>query len=149
MPREPMWSGMRAPEDSPRNTSGMPRSVATRFMCPILRPLVAPLDAPNTVKSFETIAASRPAILPKPAILPSEGDLSRSAGLAEVAKRPDSMNVPGSTSWSRRSRASRTPAALRLASFSGPPIASAFASRSANSRSMRSARSCNESFMTR
>ena len=78
---------MRAPEDSPRNTSGMPRSVATRFMWAILRPLVAALDAPNTVKSLETIAASRPAILPKPAILPSDGDLFGQA--AYLDHKPD------------------------------------------------------------
>ena len=33
MPREPMASGRRAPVDSPTTTSGMPRSVAVRFMC--------------------------------------------------------------------------------------------------------------------
>ena len=98
MPREPMSSGRRAPVDSPRNTSGMPRSVAMRFMCPILLPLVAPVEAPFTVKSLTTTATSRPSILPKPAILPSAGVSSRSAGLAEVPNRPDSMKLPGSSS---------------------------------------------------
>ena len=73
MPREPMWSGMRAPEDSPRKTSGSPRDVATRFMCAILRPLVDDEDAPITVKSLETTATSRSSMRPKPAILPSAG----------------------------------------------------------------------------
>ena len=120
MPRAPMWSGMRAPEDSPRKTIGRPRLVATRFMWPILRPLVALEDAPITVKSLATTAHSRPSILPKPATLPSAGDLSRSSGrVAEVPNRPDSMKVPASTSASTRSRALSTPAALRRASFSG------------------------------
>ena len=119
---------MRAPEDSPRNTIGRPRLVATRFMWPILRPLVAPDEAPITVKSLATTAHSRPSILPKPAILPSAGERSRSSGrVPEVPNRPDSMNVPGSTSLSTRSRALSTPAALRRASFSGPPMASALA----------------------
>ena len=97
MPREPMVSGMRAPEDSPRNTSGRPRRVATCFMCAILRPLVLLLDAPITVKSFTTSAVSRDWMRPKPAILPSAGVLSRSAALvADVPKRPDSMKLPGS-----------------------------------------------------
>ncbi|MOA40793.1 hypothetical protein D3C78_1626980 [compost metagenome] len=64
MPRAPMVSGRRAPDDSPMKTMGMPRCVATRFMCATLRALVAPLDAPSTVKSLETTAAQRPAILP-------------------------------------------------------------------------------------
>ena len=51
----------------------------TRFMWPILRPLVAADDAPITVKSLATTAHSRPSILPKPATLPSAGDLSGSA----------------------------------------------------------------------
>ena len=44
------------------------------------------------------------------------------AGFAEVAKRPDSMKVPGSNSRSRRSRALSTFAAARRASRSGPPM---------------------------
>jgi len=43
-------------------TSGMPRSVAVRFMCPIFLLLVALVDAPLTVKSLTTIATSRPLI---------------------------------------------------------------------------------------
>ena len=64
MPREPMVSGMRAPDDSPRNTIGRPRCVATRFICPIFLPLVALLDAPFTVKSLDTTATSRPSMRP-------------------------------------------------------------------------------------
>ena len=97
MPRDPMVSGMRAPDDSPRKTSGKPRRVATCFMWAILRPLVLLLDAPMTVKSLTTKAASRDRIRPKPAILPSAGVFSRSAGFdAEVPNRPDSMKLPGS-----------------------------------------------------
>ncbi len=123
MPRAPMWSGMRAPELSPRKTMGRPRLVATRFMWPILRPLVAADEAPITVKSLATTAQSRPSIRPKPATLPSAGERSGSAG--EAPNRPDSMNVPGSSRRSTRSRTFSTPWALRRASFSGPPIASA------------------------
>ena len=75
IPRAPIVSGMRAPDDSPRKTSGIPRCVVTRFIWPILRPLVAPLDDPITVKSLATSPASRWLILPKPAILPSAGVL--------------------------------------------------------------------------
>ena len=64
MPREPIASGRRAPVDSPISTSGMPRSVAVRFMCAIFLLLVALVDAPFTVKSFTTMATSRASILP-------------------------------------------------------------------------------------
>jgi hypothetical protein len=64
MPREPIASGRRAPVDSPTTTSGMPRSVAVRFMCATFLLLVALVDAPLTVKSLTTIATSRPSILP-------------------------------------------------------------------------------------
>ncbi len=64
MPREPMASGSRAPVDSPMITNGMPRSVAARFMCATFLLLVALVEAPLTVKSFTTAAASRPSILP-------------------------------------------------------------------------------------
>ena len=64
MPRAPMLSGSRAPDDSPRNTSGMPRDTAARFIWPIFFMLVAADDAPITVKSLATHAASRPWILP-------------------------------------------------------------------------------------
>jgi hypothetical protein len=45
-------------------TSGIPRSVAVRFMCAIFLLFVALVDAPLTVKSLTTIATSRPSILP-------------------------------------------------------------------------------------
>ncbi len=64
MPRLPMVSGIRAPELSPSNTSGSPRWAATRFIWPILRPLVAVLEAPLTVQSLETSATSRPSMRP-------------------------------------------------------------------------------------
>ena len=134
MPREPMWSGMRAPEDSPRNTSGSPRDVATRFMCAILRPLVDDEEAPITVKSLATTATSRASMRPKPAILPSAGVRSRSSRRElEVPRRPDSMKEPGSSSLSSRSRASSMPLARRRASRSGPPMASAAPRRRSSS----------------
>ena len=64
MPREPIASGSRAPVDSPMMTSGMPRSVAVRFMCATFLLLVALVEAPFTVKSLTTAATSRPSILP-------------------------------------------------------------------------------------
>ena len=135
MPRAPMWSGMRAPEDSPRNTSGSPRWVATRFMCAILRPLVEDDDAPITVKSLATTATSRPSMRPKPAILPSAGVRSRSSRRElDVPKSPNSMKVPGSSSLSSRSRASSMPVARRRASRSVPPMARAAVRRRSNSR---------------
>ena len=54
MPREPIASGSRAPVDSPMTTSGMPRSVAVRFMCATFLLLVALVEAPFTVKSLTT-----------------------------------------------------------------------------------------------
>ncbi|MNC99508.1 hypothetical protein D3C83_178250 [compost metagenome] len=53
-------------------------------------------EAPSTVKSFETIETSRPAMRAKPAILPSAGVLCLTSGRSARAKRPDSMNEPGS-----------------------------------------------------
>ena len=61
-------------------TSGMPRSVAVRFMCATFLLLVALVEAPLTVKSLTTTATSRPSILPKPAILPSVSVSSASSG---------------------------------------------------------------------
>ena len=59
--------------------------------------MVALLDAPITVKSLTTNAASRCAMRPKPVILPSAGVWSRTAGLvADVPNKPDSMKLPGS-----------------------------------------------------
>ena len=80
IPREPIASGKRAPVDSPITTSGMPRSVAVRFMCPTFLLLVALVEAPLTVKSFTTRHTSRPSMRAKPAILPSHAVSSASSG---------------------------------------------------------------------
>ena len=135
-PAEPMRSGMRAPADSPRNTSGSPLALAMSFTCLIFLPLIWLLDAPSTVKSLDTTPTSRPSTRPKPATLPSAGVRSRSSARNEVAYRPDSTKLPSSSSRSSRERASSTPWAARFASLSGPPMPSAFARRAASSSSI-------------
>src|SRR5689334_6653658 len=122
-PAAPMRSGIRAPLDSPSSTSGMPRFAATCFTCLIFFMLITADEAPSTVKSLDTSATSRPSMRPKPAILPSAGVLCFTSGRTLRAKRPDSMKLSLSSRQSMRSRAFSTPSALRLASFSGPPIA--------------------------
>ena len=136
MPRAPMLSGMRAPDDSPKKTSGKPRSVATRLTWPILRMLVMLDEAPLTVKSFETTPIVRPSNLAKPVILPSAGVDSRSPdSSAETPSKPASSQEPSSMSRSMRSRALRRPLALRRASLSGPPMPRArFSSASSSAR---------------
>jgi len=77
-------------------TSGRPRLLATCFTCLIFFMLITALEAPSTVKSFDTSAISRPSILAKPATLPSAGVLCLTSGRLLRAKRPDSMNEPSS-----------------------------------------------------
>src|SRR5690625_3813839 len=64
----PMESGMRPPEDSPRNTMGDLVFAATSFRRFIFRLSTGLLEAPSTVKSFDAIAICRPPIWPKPVI---------------------------------------------------------------------------------
>ena len=47
--------------------------------------VIAADDAPLTVKSFDTTAASRPSMRPNPATLPSAGVMPHSPGLFDVA----------------------------------------------------------------
>ena len=90
-PAAPMRSGMRAPVDSPRNTSGKPRLHAACFTCLIFFMLTTLTDeAPSTVKSFDTSATSRPAIrarIPRPCRRPAScGALRRGSRDARTAR---------------------------------------------------------------
>ena len=136
MPRAPIASGRRAPVDSPTTTSGIPRSVAVRFMWPTFLPLVALVEAPFTVKSLTRTATSRPSIRAKPAILPSVCVSASCSGYTpDAPNNPDSMKLPASTNAATRSRAFSCPAFFRRASLSAPPMPSARARRASYSSS--------------
>ena len=113
-PRDATPSWMRAPPESLSPITGRPIFRARSMTLQILRALVSDSEPPKTVKSWLNRNSGRPSILAEPVTQPSPRILVFSSSMPKsrqrwVTKRSISVNEPGSTSSSMRSRAVSLP----------------------------------------
>ena len=103
---------MRAPPESLIPITGQPILAARSMTLHIFSAITSPSEPPKTVKSCEKTQTVRPSILPWPVTTASPQGRLRSMSKSDVrwrTKVSSSSNVPGSSSFSIRSRAVSLP----------------------------------------